>query len=207
SGMVRLFTAQFAEGRLLPAIALWAGLFSTLVLTYFLVSWSPSILIAGGADPKLAALGPVAMNLGGIARALVTSRASDRFGPYFLNAAFALGGSLAILAVAQLAMGPEATIAGLFVIGFLLLGAQLNFPAMTADLFPEAVRAAGGGWTAGVGRLGSIAGPLVGGMLVSAQYGPHALLSFAAVPGLVAALAVLAAAFLRRGARTADGEA
>lgn len=206
SGMFTMFTAQFAEGRLLPAISLWLGLFATLVLTYFLVSWTPSILIAEGADQRLAALGPVLINLGGIAGALVTARAINRFGPYFLNAAFALAGAFAILAVGQLPAGPAVTLAGLFVIGFLLLGAQLNFPAMTADLFPEAVRSAGGGWTAGVGRLGSIAGPLLGSMLIATNLEPRALLSFAAIPGTVAALAVLAAALTRRGARTAADE-
>jgi len=204
SGMFTMFTAQFAEGRLLPAISLWLGLFSTLVLTYFLVSWTPSILLAEGADPKLATLGPVLLNLGGIFGALTTAGAVNRFGPYYLNAFLAFLGALAILAVGQLSVGPHATLAGFFVIGFLLLGAQLNFPAMTADLFPEAVRSAGGGWTAGVGRLGSIAGPLIGGVLISAHFEPRALMSFAAVPGFAAALAVLAAALLRRNARTAS---
>jgi AAHS family 4-hydroxybenzoate transporter-like MFS transporter len=205
SGMFTLFTAQFGEGRLVPAIALWIGLFSTLVLTYFLVSWTPTILIAEGADHQRAALGPVVINLGGIAGALVTVRAIDRFGPYFLNAGFALAGSLVILLVANLPAGPMVTLAALFVIGFLLLGAQLNFPAMTADLFPEAVRSAGGGWTAGIGRLGSIAGPLLGGMLIATAIEPRALLGFAAAPGAVAALAVLVAAFSRPGASRMAG--
>lgn len=206
SGMLRLFTAQFAEGRLLPAIALWTGLFSTLMLTYFLVSWTPSILLAEGAAPNIAALAPVVINLGGIIGALVTLRAINRFGPYFLNAGFAMMGALVVLAVGFSAAGTALTMAGFFAIGFLLLGAQLNFPAMSADLFPAEVRSAGGGWTAGVGRLGSIAGPLVGGYLMASDMGPRTLLAFAAIPGFVAALAVFAAAKLRRGARTADDE-
>lgn len=204
SGMVKLFTAQFAEGRLLPAIALWTGLFSTLMLTYFLVSWTPSILLAEGASPQMAALGPVVLNLGGIVGALITAKAINRFGPYFLNAGFALLGAFAVLVVGQIATGTAPAMIGFLIIGMLLLGAQLNFPAMTADLFPPEVRSAGGGWTAGVGRLGSIVGPLVGGFLMATEMSPRTLLSFAAIPGAVAALAVFAAAILRRKARTAD---
>ncbi|HOP20843.1 MAG TPA: MFS transporter, partial [Amphiplicatus sp.] len=81
-----------------------------------------------------------------------------------------------------------------------------NFPAMTADLFPAEVRSAGGGWTAGVGRLGSIVGPLVGGYLMASDMGPRTLLSFAAIPGVIAALAVFAAARLRGKARTAEAD-
>lgn len=206
SGMVKLFTAQFAEGRFLPAITLWLGLFSTLVLTYFLVSWTPSILLAEGATASTAALAPVVINLGAIAGALVTSRAINRFGPYLLNAAFALSGSLMVLVVGMLVSGTAATMVGFFLVGFLLLGAQLNFPAMTADLFPAEVRSAGGGWTAGVGRLGSIVGPLVGGYLMASDMGPRTLLSFAAIPGVIAALAVFAAARLRGKARTAEAD-
>ena len=85
----------------------------------------------------------------------------------------------------------------LFAAGACVLGGQLNFPAMTVELFPPHVRGAGGGWTVGVGRIGSIIGPLAGGALIAAHLPTDKLFLIAAVPALVAAGAMLAARALR----------
>ena len=83
------------------------------------------------------------------------------------------------------------------------MGGQLNFPAMTVDLFPPQVRGAGIGWTGGVGRLGSIVGPLAGGVLIAAHLGTGPLFLIAAVPAVVAAAALFTAARVRAAQRAA----
>lgn len=186
---------QFADGRLWPALLLWIGLFSTLLLTYFLVSWTPSIIVAQGGSPKVAALGAVLLNLGGCVGALAMAPVVNRYGPYRPVAILAACGAIFIALLGQAGSLPLVMIL-LFATGVCALGAQLNFPAMTVMLFPPHVRSTGTGSTVGFGRIGSIVGPLLGGVLIAGGLPWQSLFLIAAVPALVAAIVVFAASRL-----------
>jgi AAHS family 4-hydroxybenzoate transporter-like MFS transporter len=192
------FTEQFEDGRLWPAIALWTALFCLMMLIYFLVNWSPSILVAAGAPPNIAALAGVFVNLGGIIGAIGLAPLIDRFGPYRPVAILIGAGTIAVALLGQNIHSLTFTMVLLFVAGVAVMGGQLNFPAMTVDLFPRHVRGAGGGWTVGVGRIGSIVGPLLGGALIGMGLGNDTLFLAAAIPALVACLTLFAAIRLRR---------
>jgi AAHS family 4-hydroxybenzoate transporter-like MFS transporter len=58
---------------------------------------------------------------------------------------------------------------GLF--GLLLGCASSGLIALAAIYYPVAIRSTGVGWATGIGRLGSVTGPLVVGQMVSAQWG------------------------------------
>jgi MFS transporter, AAHS family, 4-hydroxybenzoate transporter len=81
----------------------------------------------------------------------------------------------------------------LFLAGTCVIGGQLNFPAMTVALFPPHVRGTGSGWAIGIGRIGSIVGPLLGGVLIAAHLGTDRLFLFAAIPALGAGASLFAA--------------
>src|ERR1700722_3393722 len=192
------FGQQFAERRLWPGLLLWIGLFATLLVTYFLVSWTPTLLVQSGFSPGKAALGGVLLNLGGVLGALIMAPLINRFGPY-LPAAIAVGcGALVVAQLGQEFHSIAAVMLTLFLAGGCIIGGQLNFPAMTVALYPPHVRAAGTGWTMGVGRLGSIVGPLLGAALVAANLGAGRLFVLAAIPPAVAAGALFIAARLQR---------
>ena len=44
---------------------------------------------------------------------------------------------------------------------------QIGMNALAAEVYPTAIRSTGVGWALGVGRIGSIIGPLVGGGLLA----------------------------------------
>ena len=71
----------------------------------------------------------------------------------------------------------------------LLMAIAIN--GMTAALYPARVRNTGMGWALGVGRLGGIAGPWLGGALLELGWPPRAIFLFACVTALVATLSVL----------------
>jgi len=56
-----------------------------------------------------------------------------------------------------------------FLAGFCLLGLQFGLNATSAILYPTAIRSNGSGWAFGIGRFGSIAGPVIGGYLIAMQ--------------------------------------
>ena len=189
---------QFAERRLWPGLMLWVGLFSMLVVTYFLVSWTPTLLVKSGFSPGKAALGSVLLNLGGVVGALIMAPVINRFGPY-IPAAVAVGcGAVVIALLGQNVRAVAPLMFALFVAGGCIIGGQLNFPAMTVALYPQHVRGAGTGWTMGVGRLGSIVGPMVGGALVAANFSVGSLFVIAAIPPVIAAGALVIAAGMQR---------
>jgi MFS transporter, AAHS family, 4-hydroxybenzoate transporter len=75
--------------------------------------------------------------------------------------------------------------------GAFVNGAQAGLTALVASLYPTPLRATGTGWALGVGRLGSIVGPLLGGWLIAGGVGTERLFVAGAVPALVSTVAIL----------------
>jgi AAHS family 4-hydroxybenzoate transporter-like MFS transporter len=46
-------------------------------------------------------------------------------------------------------------------------GCQAGINSLSALAYPPAIRSSGAGWALGAGRVGTIAGPLLGGMLLA----------------------------------------
>jgi AAHS family 4-hydroxybenzoate transporter-like MFS transporter len=59
-----------------------------------------------------------------------------------------------------------ALLAATFLGGFLVLGIQSGINVSGALVYPTSLRANGSGWELGIGRLGSIIGPLLGALFV-----------------------------------------
>jgi AAHS family 4-hydroxybenzoate transporter-like MFS transporter len=79
-----------------------------------------------------------------------------------------------------------------FFSGFCLLANQSSINALAGIVYPTSVRSFGVGWALGVGRLGSIAGPIVGGVLVSQHMPVVQLYQIGAIPVLLGALTAVA---------------
>jgi AAHS family 4-hydroxybenzoate transporter-like MFS transporter len=75
--------------------------------------------------------------------------------------------------------------------GFCTLGAQFGINAISAILYPTSLRSTGSGAAFGVGRVGAIFGPVVGGRLIDMHLPVQQLYMFAAVPFVVGAIAAL----------------
>jgi MFS transporter, AAHS family, 4-hydroxybenzoate transporter len=183
---------QLQEGRAAASILLWLGVFSVMLVTYFLINWTPTVLRDTGFSESRAAMGAVLLNLGGVAGALVLARIIDRYGPFVPVAAALAVGTLFIALLGRQPGGEGGTLLCAFLTGAFVLGGQLNIPAMAARLYPQHVRGAGVGWTMGMGRLGSIAGPSVGGVLLAGDPPLSGLFLLAAAPAAAAALLVAA---------------
>ncbi|HEY3918242.1 MAG TPA: MFS transporter [Stellaceae bacterium] len=178
------------EGRALNTSLLWITFFSNLLIIYYLNSWLPLVLRGSGvplADSlRLGGL----VSWGGIASTLILGPVVDRLGAprvvtvlYVLAAAFIFAIGLSGADVTMLAI----TITGC---GMCVIGGQSFINVMSAILYPTAVRSTGVGWALGVGRVGAIVGPVIGGILLAENFTPRNLFFMIAVPALVAALAM-----------------
>ena len=176
----------FTEGRLWTTLTTSFGIFCLLLLTYLLNSWTPLIAVKLGFKPQTAAMCGVFLNLGGVVGALSSMLWVRRFGVFRLAAMMVSVGSLGIAAIGFAAHAAASLFLALFISGVLVIGAQQNSPAMSVQLYPRRMRAAGAGWQFAAGRLGSILGPIIGGLLFASGMPSETLFLLLAVPALLA---------------------
>ena len=188
----------FTEGRLWPTLTTSFGIFCLLLLTYLLNSWTPLIAVKLGFKPQTAALCGVFLNLGGIVGALSSMLWVRQVGVFRLAALMVSVGSLGIAAIGFAAHAASSLFLALFVSGVLVIGAQQNAPAMSVQLYPRRMRATGAGWQFAAGRLGSILGPLIGGILFSSGIAYETLFLLMTVPALLAGAAYARVHYLLR---------
>lgn len=190
----------FREGRTPTTLLLWVAFFMNLLVMYFLVNWLPTLLKGAGLPLSLAILSTATLNLGGVVGAIALGRMIDRISPYVvLGTAYAASAAF----IALLAFGGTnltVLLAGAALSGFGVVGAQIGCNALTASVYPTAIRATGVGWALGVGRIGAIVGPLVGGMLLARDWTPQSLILLAVVPAVIASIAVFTLGAVRRNA-------
>jgi AAHS family 4-hydroxybenzoate transporter-like MFS transporter len=181
----------FSDGRARTTVLLWVVFFMSLLDLYFLSNWLPTVLNDLGASVPVAALVGSLLQVGGVAGTVTLGRLIDRFsfGALALTYLVAAGAVAAIGASAH-AVVPAAL--AIFAAGFCIVGGQIASNALAAAAYPTAIRATGIGWALGIGRVGSIVGPLVGGALLALHWATGDLFLVAAVPALCAALASLA---------------
>jgi MFS transporter, AAHS family, 4-hydroxybenzoate transporter len=178
----------FRGGRTLATLLLWVVFFMSLLDLYFLSNWLPTVLNDLGASVSAAAVIGSMLQVGGIVGTFALGSIIDRFSfralalVYFI-AVFAVG------AIGQLGHSVILVTLAIFAAGFCIVGGQIAANALAAAFYPTAVRATGVGWALGIGRVGSIIGPLVGGVLLSMKWSAAEVFMTAAGAALCAALA------------------
>jgi AAHS family 4-hydroxybenzoate transporter-like MFS transporter len=193
----------FRDGRALGTLLLSLTFLLSLLLSYFLVNWLPLVARRGGFGMTSAVLAVAALNLGAIVGCLLIGRLADRHGPTLpVSGAYGLGaGAIALIGTAQ---SDVMFLATAFAAGFLSIGAQMCMVALCATFYGTPLRATGVGWSLGIGRVGAIFGPSIGGMLISAGMVTSTLFLIAGGVSMGAGAAVLAVGWLVLRERT-DG--
>ena len=156
----------FGAGRLPRTLVLWIGFFLAVLTLHLLLNWLPLLLTAQGLTKSQAALAQVGFNIGGAAGALTVGRMLDtRLRPLgVMIVAVALPAVLLSLALIH---GP-ATAGLAIILGGAILALQVILFSVAGAFYPEHIRGTGLGVTIGVGRTGSITGPLLAGILLAA---------------------------------------
>jgi AAHS family 4-hydroxybenzoate transporter-like MFS transporter len=96
------------------------------------------------------------------------------------------------ISLLSLAAGSFSLVVALaFVLGFCVTGAQGGINALAAGFYPTSIRSTGVGCALGIGRIGSIVGPLLAGTMLSAGWRPQQIFRAGAIPALCAMVAVI----------------
>ena len=191
--------ALFRDGRAAMTLLLWVPFFGCLLMLFFMYSWLPSLMGKAGLPISAAIFATVVFNLGGVVGALVQGSLIDRFG-YFWVLGLAYAGAAVCFGLVGFLTAPSIPLLAIIALGgACAVGAQCGANALTTSLYPTSIRATGVGWALGIGRIGSVVGPVVGGVLISMNWDNKQLFITAGLPGLVATLAiVLLAGLVRR---------
>ncbi|MFL6628872.1 MAG: MFS transporter [Vitreoscilla sp.] len=178
------------------SVMLWVAYFMGLVIFYALINWMPILFKDAGLDPKSATLIAALFPLGGCG-AVLAGWLMDRYdGNWIIAIGFAVT-SLLIWLIGQAAGQVGFLVLVVFLGGAFMNTAQSSLPALAAAFYPTAGRATGVSWMLGFGRFGGIAGSLLVAELTRRQFSFAGIFAVVALPGLVAALALLVKRWVR----------
>jgi AAHS family benzoate transporter-like MFS transporter len=179
----------FEKGRKLSTIMFWISFFMCLLMIYGLNTWLPKLMAKANYPLGSSLMFLLVLNFGSIFGAIIGGWAADRWNGkkvlvlFYLLAACSLfllglkGNTFVLLVLVAIA-------------GAATIGTQIIANAYVSQFYPIHMRSSGIGWALGIGRVGAIVGPMMGGFLISMDLPfMQNFLAFA-IPGLIAAFAI-----------------
>ena len=180
----------FSEGRGTVTILLWVVNFMNLLNLFFLAGWLPTVLSEAGHSTQTAVLVGAVLQVGGVIGAfgLAWLIAKGNFMP-ILTVTFAIATlSIALIGTQWVLLVVPLLTLIVFISGWCVVGGQPALNAMAATFYPTYMRSTGVGWCLGIGRIGAIVGPVVGGQLMAMQWSSEQIFFAAAMAALISAV-------------------
>ena len=183
SGLTKLLAPAMRRTTLL----IWLLFFLVMFGFYFVMSWTPKLLVSAGLSAQQGITGGVLLSVGGIFGAALIGGLSSRWPLTRVLSLFMLiTAGLLVLFVGSGSSVMNALGLGLL-IGLFSNGCVAGLYALSPVVYDASVRATGVGWGIGVGRIGAILSPIVAGFLLDAGWQPLHLYGVFAVVFVIAA--------------------
>ncbi len=147
-------------------LLLWLSFFMSMLTLYFLLLWTPQIIVNAGLPKDQGILVGATLNAGGLLGMLLLGYFSERFGLHRLIIGFFLLAAVSMVAFALIDASAMVLLFLAFALGFFTIGGMIGLYSVAAELYPTTLRNTGLGWGIGIGRLGAILGPNVAGVLM-----------------------------------------
>lgn len=175
---------------------LWLVYIASSFTLFFMSSWLPVLIERVGLSPHDAALVTTMFQIGGTVGGLALMRFVDTRGAIVITVLPIVG----IPVVALIGTGLPVPLLWCFAFlsGFTVVGTQSGLNAVASLIYPTALRAKGTGTAVGIQKIGAIAGPLIGGMLISAQVPIAQVFYWVAVPVAIVAILAFVLGLLQR---------
>ncbi|EJN09964.1 MFS transporter [Herbaspirillum sp. YR522] len=180
----------FRGGRAGITLLLWLISFMNLINLYFLSNWLPTLIHDAGYSTSMAVLIGTSLQVGGVIGTLTLGWFINRHGFTLVLGTCFVTACVAIALIGKVAAVPALLFVAVVVAGFCVVGGQPAVNALAGTYYPTTLRSTGIGWALGIGRIGSVVGPVIGGQLIAMQWSNSSLFIAAAVPALISALTV-----------------
>jgi benzoate transport len=179
----QLFSGKYK----ISTLQLWAALFFAFGCLYFLISWIPKLATDAGLSIELAIYAGTIFNVGAFFGIILQGYFSSKIGlkktiSFFLLLTFLLMASF------KLFVGTDILLLVYFLLGFSLQGGFVGLYAVAARLYPTEFKTTGVGWAIGMGRVGGILAPLIGGLFISIGLSLSANFLIFSIPALFASV-------------------
>jgi AAHS family 4-hydroxybenzoate transporter-like MFS transporter len=190
--------SQLFKGRLAWMTSLlWLCYVASSSTVFFITSWGPTVVEALGVSPGSASIATSLFSIGGLVATLCMARFIDRYGAIVI-AVLPLIACPLIFALGRVSMSESMYMAAMCAIGFFVIGTHGSLHSVAGIYYPSAYRANGAGWALSVSRLGSIGGPLVGGLMLAAHMPLSEVFLFVAMPPIVLAIGLYSLGIFHR---------
>jgi MFS transporter, AAHS family, 4-hydroxybenzoate transporter len=183
--------ALFTDGYAMRTILFWILFFASLLSLYLIGFWLPTVLHLEGLSPSDAVFAASLYSAGGGLSVLLLGPLSSRFGTDRVLTVCLACGIVIIAAVALGRLPYVILLAAIFIMGICVVGGQLGANGLSAAKYPARIRTTGVGWALGIGRLGGIFGPGLGGFLLGQGWQPPHILLCACLTAAIAAVCVV----------------
>jgi AAHS family 4-hydroxybenzoate transporter-like MFS transporter len=168
---------------------LWIVYIASSIAVFFRLSWEPSVFQALGFSRSTAALASSANSIGGAIGGLLLMRFTDTRGAIAVAVLPALAVPT-LLVMGLVRLGGGAFLALSFFNTMFLVGAHFGIHSIAGIFYPSAYRANGAGWATSIAKVGSILGPLVGGVALSSGMPVKVMYAFLAACPLVVGIGI-----------------
>jgi AAHS family 4-hydroxybenzoate transporter-like MFS transporter len=191
-GRTRGSVSQLFAGSLrVTTPLLWVMFAGTLLSMHFINSWMSVILNQAGLSEVQTAFTNGALHWGGTVAAIVTVFLLGRLGLYLVLTLLALG-LVGVFTIATTGFSSTLLLtSAVCLAGFGIIGCQGALNASSGLIYPVSCRPTGVGAALGVGRIGSLSGPLVGSYFLAQHLQTQQMFFVPLVPLALAALATL----------------
>ncbi|MGG1399008.1 aromatic acid/H+ symport family MFS transporter [Bacillus salipaludis] len=184
--IIGLFKNKLGVSTILFCIVYFMGL----LMIYGLNTWLPKLMQSAG-YPLISSLGfAIFLNGGALVGTIIIGVIADRKGSKKL-----VTGLYVLGAICLALLGIKSNIFFLYLLiaiaGVCTMGNQSLLNAFVSQYYPDQVRSTGVGLANGVGRLGGMLGPTLGGILLSQNVSVGLCFLVFALPGVCAAIALL----------------
>jgi len=182
----RLFEPSYRSRTLLLSVA-FGG---CLLMLYAILTWLPQLVANAGFSVSSGLTMLVLLNGGGMVGMVVNGTLARRIPVVWVLIASYLATSLVLVVLGFARTGVLIAVLA-FLAGMLGYASSVAENAYPAVVFPAHLRGTATGWCLGIGRIGGMIGPYLGGALLDAHLPLAADYALFAVAGLLSATAVL----------------
>jgi benzoate transport len=177
-----------AEGRAASTMLLWLAIIFSFMTLYFVISWIPKLAVEAGLPATQAIYAGAIYNVGAFIGTSSIGVVAMRFDLRRLILVYMTLAAAALVIFGAVAMPLLATLLTAFLIGVFVQGGFNGCYPLAASLYPAEARSTGLGWAMGVGRIGAVIGPMLGGFLLAEKVSLPVIFTIFAVPVVLAGL-------------------
>lgn len=184
------FAQLFSPALLRSTLLIWLAFFLVMFGFYFVMSWTPRLLVTAGLSNQQGITGGVLLNVGGIVGTTLIGLLAARYKLPRVLIGYLILNSLLLAMFVQFTSNLNLAFALALAIGIFVNGCVAGLYALTPTFYSASQRVTALGWGIGIGRSGAILSPLVAGQLIDAHWAPAQLYVLFAGAFVLAAAAI-----------------